>query len=400
MKILFLSDVPFANPVSGSEQMLNQQATRLAKEGLSVFAITRNSHPAPGGINTLDAVVEGAYHASPQKKIEFFYKLIKYPLKFYRRFVRDSPFQLVICHQPLNYCALLNKKSFRQVPLIYNFHSPSHEEYLLLHKNRSSFINFFPARARQALENICLKRALTVMVESRYMKKKVELIHRIPDTKIIVNPGGVDLERFNPCLDRDKLKTQFSLPEGKTHLLTVRNLEPRMGLDNLLKCMVHLKNQKVEVYLTLGGEGVERKKLEQLIAELKLDKDVTMTGFIPPDLLPKYYAAADFFILPTRYLEGFGLVTLESMACGTPVLGTPVGATKEILSFFDSEFLFENASPEAMANGIRLAVQRYVNDKKAYDKLRGRCREFAQKHYPWERHIHQLTSIINDLNIQ
>jgi glycosyltransferase involved in cell wall biosynthesis len=401
MKILFLSDVSFANPVSGSEQMLNQQATRLAKEGLSVFAITRNSHPASEGIKTINGVVEGAYHACPQKIFEFFFRLTKCPPKFYRHFVRDCPFQVVICHQPLNCCALLHKKSLRQVPLIYNFHSPSHEEYLLLHKNRSSFINFFPARTRQVLENICLKRARTVMVESCYMKKKVELVHRIPGTKIIVNPGGVDLERFKPSLERDKLKTQFSLPEATTHLLTVRNLEPRMGLDNLLKCMLHLKKQKVEVHLTIGGEGVERKNLEELIAELKLDKDVNLTGFIPPDLLPKYYAAADFFILPTRHLEGFGLVTPESMACGTPVLGTPVGATKEILSFFDSNFLFENASPEAMATGIRLAVQRYVDDKKAYDKLRGRCREFAHKHYSWERHINQLTSIIrSSLNIQ
>jgi glycosyltransferase involved in cell wall biosynthesis len=396
MKILFLSDVPFANPVSGSEQMLNQQATRLAKEGVNVFAITRNSHPAPGGITTTHAVVEGAYYASPRNIFEFFFKLIKYPSKFYRRFVRDCPFQLVICHQPLNYCALLNKKSLRQVPLIYNFHSPSHEEFLLLHKKRNSIINFFPARARRVLENICLKRALTVMVESRYMKKKVELVHQIPGSKIIVNPGGVDLERFKPSLERNKLKAQLGLPKGRTHLLTVRNLEPRMGLDNLLKCMAHLKKHNVAVHLTLGGEGVERKKLEQLCAELKLDKDVNMTGFIPPDLLPKYYAAADFFILPTRYLEGFGLVTPESMACGTPVLGTPVGATKEILSVFDSNFLFENTTPEAMASGIRLAARCYGNDKKAYDKLRGQCREFAKKHYSWERHIDQLTSIIRN----
>ncbi|MHC4457352.1 MAG: glycosyltransferase family 4 protein [Planctomycetota bacterium] len=394
MKILFLSDVPFANPVSGSEQMLNQQATRLAKEGLNVFAITRNSHPSPGGIKFINGVVEGAYYACPQNTCEFLFKLIKYPPRFYRGFVRDCPFQVVICHQPLNYCALLNKKSIRQTPLIYNFHSPSHEEYLLLHKNRSSLINFFPAKVRQVIETICLKRARTVMVESRYMKKKVELIHRIPGHKIIVNPGGVDLERFKPAPKRDKLKAQFNLPKSKTHLLTVRNLEPRMGLDNLLKGMAHLKKQKIEVHLTLGGEGIERKNLEQLIAELKLDKDVNLTGFIPPDLLPKYYAAADFFILPTRYLEGFGLVTPESMACGTPVLGTPVGATEEILLPFDPDLLFKNASPEAMATGIRLAVQRYVNNIKAYNTLRGQCQEFAQNHYSWERHMDQLTSII------
>ncbi len=400
MKILFISDVPLANPVSGSEQMLNHQALGLAKEGIKVFAITRNSHRQSVGIKKINGIIEGSYYACPKEKFRFFFYLLKYPSKFYRRFIQDCPFRVVICHQPLNYCVLFIRKTLRQVPLIYNFHSPSHEEYLLFHKNRSSLINFFPAKARQVLENICLKRALTVIVHSRYMKKKVELIHRIPCHKIIVNPGGVDLIRFKPSLKRNKLKTQFGLPKGKTHLLTVRNLELRMGLDNLLKCMARLKKQQVAVHLTLGGEGAEKKNLKRLIADLKLDEEVKMTGFIPPELLPKYYAAADFFILPTRYLEGFGLVTPESMACGTPVLGTPVGATKEILSLFDSDLLFGDASPEAMATGIRSAVQRYVNDKKAYDKLRGQCQEFAEKHYSWERHINQLTSIISGLNIQ
>src|SRR5207249_11624167 len=55
-------------------------------------------------------------------------------------------------------------------------------------------------------------------------------------------------------------------------------------------------------------------------------------GFIPDETLPSYYHAADVFVLPTRELEGFGLVTVEALACGTPVLGTPVGATPEVLS--------------------------------------------------------------------
>ena len=397
MKVLFISDVPLANPASGSEQMLHHQALGLAKEGLKVFAITRNSHRQAVGPNKINGIIDGSYYACPDEGFRFFYYLLKYPSKFYRQFNPEFPFQAVICHQPLNYCALFIRNNLPKAPLIYNFHSPGHEEYLLLNENRSSLSNYFPAMARRILERFCVRRALKVMVESCYMKEKLMAIHQIQDYKIIVNPGGVDLKRFKPAPERNKLKTQFNLPQDRTHLLTVRNLEHRMGLDNLLKCMAQLKKQEVKVHLTLGGEGAERQKLEQLITELKLNKDVIMTGFIPPDLLPDYYAAADFFVLPTRYLEGFGLVTPESMACGTPVLGTPIGATQEILSLFDTDLLFENASSEAMASGIRLAVQRRVNDKKAYDTLRGQCREFAKKHYSWERHIRQLISIIRSV---
>ena len=102
-------------------------------------------------------------------------------------------------------------------------------------------------------------------------------------------------------------------------------------------------------------------------------------------------------ILPTRRLEGFGLVTPESMACGTPVLGTPVGGTREILLNFDSEFLFKDASPEARAEGIEMAIKKYFSDKKEYNELRFRCREYAEKNYSWQRHADQLKSILKEL---
>ena len=71
-------------------------------------------------------------------------------------------------------------------------------------------------------------------------------------------------------------------------------------------------------------------------AQLGLDKHVTFLGFVPDADLPRYYQAADVFVLPTRELEGFGLVTAEALACGTPVLGTPVGATPELLEPLDA----------------------------------------------------------------
>ena len=134
-----------------------------------------------------------------------------------------------------------------------------------------------------------------------------------------------------------------------------------------------------------------------MVKALDLNQVVSLTGFIPSDSLASYYAAADFFILPTRYLEGFGLVTPESMACGTPVLGTPVGGTKEILSGFNSEFLFEDTSPEAIADGMQHAVTEYYDDKNKYELLRQRCREYVEERYSWDRHVEQLRDIIVDV---
>jgi glycosyltransferase involved in cell wall biosynthesis len=170
-----------------------------------------------------------------------------------------------------------------------------------------------------------------------------------------------------------------------------------MGLDNLLKGIFLVKKSDVPIHLIIGGEGQEKEKLWRFIQEFDIENEVTLTGFIPPDKLPHYYSAADFFIIPTRDLEGFGLVTPESMACGTPVIGTPVGGTKEILEKFDSQFLFDDTTPEAMAQGIKKIIIEYFYNEEKYIRLRTRCREFVVQNYSWQRHIDQLSSIIDEL---
>jgi len=397
MRILFVADVPLANPTSGSEQVLNQQAIGLVREDMDVYAITRQAGPPSWVIRDIEGVREGSYQASAQDLIYSFFSLMRYPTEFYCRFTQNIPFHAAICHQPFNCFSLLIMRKLRDIPFFYVFHSPSHEEYnILQNKKRSHVITIPQIKAREIIEGFCIKRALRIVVLSEYMKSKVKQIHKIPGERIVVNPGGVDLEKFRPPQDPGMLKKGLGLPESKIHLLTVRNLEPRMGLDNLLKCIYILKTRQAGIHLVLGGEGPEKMNLENLIREYDLDDAVTMTGFIPSDRLPEYYGAADFFILPTRQLEGFGLVTVESMACGTPVLGTPVGGTKEILSKFDPRFLFKDSSPEAMAEGIDATINNNFTNKKKYDELRGQCRKYAERNYSWQRHVDQLMSIIDN----
>jgi len=397
MKILFIADVPLENPTSGSEQVLHQQSIGLSLQGMDVYAITRQKDQPKWIIRTLKGIQEGTYCASKQDMIRAFISLACYPSKFYKRFKKNMPFQAVVSHQPFTCFSLLVARKLLNIPMIYVLHSPSHEEYLLSHENESWLKNLLHIKARRMIERFCLQRSNKIMALSHYMEQKVKEIHRIPADRIVVNPGGVDLDLFKPPQNRRLLKKELGFLESKIHLLTVRNLEPRMGLDNLIKCIYLLKKEKIEVYLIIGGEGIERENLENLVSEYGLLDDVTMTGFIPSELLPRYYGAADFFILPTRRLEGFGLVTPESMACGTPVLGTPVGGTKEILSGFDSHFLFRDTSSETMADGIRLALENYFTDKKKYKELRLRCREYAEKNYSWQRHIDQLKSILLEI---
>jgi glycosyltransferase involved in cell wall biosynthesis len=101
-----------------------------------------------------------------------------------------------------------------------------------------------------------------------------------------------------------------------------------MGLEILLRAFRLLAREVPDLHLAIGGSGPLEGMLRALRGSLGLSDRVRFLGYVPEAALPGLYAAADLFVLPTEQLEGFGLVTVEALACGTPVVGTPVGATR------------------------------------------------------------------------
>lgn len=398
MKTLFIADVSLNTPTSGAEKVLYQQAIGLVGKGDKVYAITRKdgSLPDAESIN-FPGIHELSFRTDKNHTFWFIFSILKNPSRLFDELTRKNSFAAAVCHQPFTGLSLLLFSKLQKIPMIYVFHSPSHEEYLLSNGHSGWLKSRLQVQARKRIEGFCLKKAKKIVVLSRYMQQKVTQIHRVPSHRIVVNFGGVDLNHFKPLQNRRLAKEEVGFSKGKVHLITIRNLEPRMGLDNLLKALDLLRENRKDIHLIIGGEGIERKNLENLIAKYSLADEVTMTGFIPEELLPKYFGAADFFILPSRQLEGFGLVTPESLACGTPVLGTPVGGTKEILSGFDPQFLFSGVSPEAIAQGIQAAITGLFNNAEQYNQLRLRCRKYAATNYSWQRHIDQLKELIDEI---
>ena len=151
--------------------------------------------------------------------------------------------------------------------------------------------------------------------------------------------------------------------------------------------------------LLIGGAGSLRGALEAQSQALGLGDHVRFLGFVPDADLPRYYQAADLFVLPTRELEGFGLVTVEALACGTPVLGTPVGATPEILRTLCPSLVFRGTTPEVMAEDLERFLEDQQRDPDAYARLRAACREHVERHYAWERATDELDGTLRHLAI-
>ncbi len=194
------------------------------------------------------------------------------------------------------------------------------------------------------VEKRALHRATAITVLSKFSKRKLK---RLYNREGIIIPGGVDSERFRPSA---KVESSKAL-----RLVTLRNLVPRMGLPQLIRAMSLLPPH---IELTIGGRGPLQHELLDLIHSLGLSERVRLAGHVPDEDLPLFYSSANWFVLPTVALEGFGLVTLESLSCGTPVLGTRIGATPELLEKFDSQWLIDEPTAKEIAATILRVIEK------------------------------------------
>jgi glycosyltransferase involved in cell wall biosynthesis len=131
----------------------------------------------------------------------------------------------------------------------------------------------------------------------------------------------------------------------------------------------------------IGGSGFYKDYLLSLVQAYQLETHVRFLGHIAEETLPEIYQASDFFVLPTSELEGFGLVILEAMACGTPVLGTPVGAIPEILNRFDNRLVFDGTG----WNEMKTKLEQIIETPAQYEFDPRDCRHFVEQNYSWKK---------------
>jgi glycosyltransferase involved in cell wall biosynthesis len=397
MKILFVADVSIKKVTCGAERVLFEQSCRLAQKGHDVFIITRKLPFHTTSEELINQVHEFRYNIKKFNFVSYIFSSVLNSIRLFSRLAEKNSFDVINFHQPFSALGINLTSKSNKIKKIYTCHSLAFEEYETRNPKPSKALpkigfklnSFF----RKWIEKFSISKSDIVIVASDFVKSKLVKYHKINPKKIYIRPYAVDLKKFKFNENKHAARENLGLPEERFILFTVRNLIPRMGLDNLIYAMKELTKSIKNIFLIIGGEGRLKAKLQDLISEFSLSDFVKLQGFIPEEELPLYYQAADFFILPTKYLEGFGLVTAEAMACGTPVLGTPVGGTKEILGKFDSSFLFRDTRPESLAELILEKFQYYQGRPDEYKKLSHGCREFVEKNYSWEKNIDELLQV-------
>ncbi|HMO66985.1 MAG TPA: glycosyltransferase [Verrucomicrobiota bacterium] len=188
----------------------------------------------------------------------------------------------------------------------------------------------------------------------------------------------MDLRRFTPAGEREEVRRVLGVATDVTLFLAVRRLDARMGLDVLVEAFARLPADGC-TRLWIAGRGPQEAALRGRIAALGLGPRAALLGFVPETELPRLYQAADFTVMPSLELEGFGLATAESLACGTPVLGSRAAATPELLEPLDRRLLFEPRSVGALAARLAEAA-----GGAAGFPDRARCRAYAEERFTWD----------------
>ncbi len=189
-----------------------------------------------------------------------------------------------------------------------------------------------------------------------------ELEPSVERTTVIGN--GVDTQRFF-AEDRRAARSRLGLSETEEIVVSVAALRPVKGPDLLLRAAALLRKSGRRCRVLFVGAGSELASLQKLAHQLECADLVTFAGPVNNDELRHYYSAADVSCIPSRN-EGWPNVLLESLACGTPVVATRVGATPEILQDTDLGILVD-PTPESICDGLRQALDRTWNHGRLVD---------------------------------
>ena len=281
-----------------------------------------------------------------------------------------GPYDVINVHFALNALPLIPFIG-RAVPRVVHFHGPWAAE------SRAEGGSAIVSAVKAALEGYVYRQADRFIVLSGAFK---ELLagYGIDRARISVIPMGLDCSFFRPAEDRGAVRASLGWPLDRTVFFTARRLVNRVGLAELLQAVRIVRERSGAFCVKIAGKGPLRSELERMIVTLGIADCVELLGFVGEEELVRCYQAADVTIVPSQTLEGFGTIIAESLACGTPVIVTPVGGMPEAVAPLNAELVTRSAAPVDIAERIEAVLRRSfaLPDPAA-------CRSYALDRFDW-----------------
>lgn len=286
-------------------------------------------------------------------------------------------------------CALAKAMKRVRKPFVETIHNliirETHSciQSMLFHKASSLLHNLatFVAMTSFALsEGILICRVADgIVADSEYTKIDATRNYGIPSGKITVIPIGVDINRFSPEIRGHKIRKMLNIGSDMPLVLYLGRLDQRKGVEYLVLSAPSVLKEISDAKFLSVGRGPFEKPLKQLTKRLGVQDTFIFHPFISDSHLPSLYAAADVFVLPSRW-EGFGISMLEAMATAKPVVSTNVSAIPEVVIHGKTGLLVETGNHHQLAE----AIIKILSDRNFAKGLGINGRKRAEKVFNWD----------------
>lgn len=250
-----------------------------------------------------------------------------------------------------------------QVPVIQMFHTLGVMKNLIARDDSERESEF-----RIETEKHLAQFADKIVIATPAEKQQLIKYYDVDEQKLAIIPPGVDTSRFYP-IPEDEARAVIGIPPNNCMILFVGRIEPLKGIETLLRAIALLLQtedlEECNYYLAIiGGEpdgngeeaDSEMTRLQNLSRELGIHDVVIFLGKRSQDTLPYYYSAAQVVVVPSHY-ESFGMVALEAMACGTPVIASQVGGLAYLVKDGKTGYVVPEGNPEALEQALKKLIE-------------------------------------------
>ena len=249
-------------------------------------------------------------------------------------------------------------------------------------------------------EKRVIARVDRIIAATQAEQTQLQFLYKAEKRKITIIPPGVDTSHFYP-IPEDEARQYVGVDPDNKLVLFVGRIEPLKGLDTLIRAIScqRTANLGQVTLMIIGGDpnvspqemSAEMVRIQQLCDELCMGRMVVFLGKRAQDTLPYYYSAADVLVMPSHY-ESFGMVALEAMACGTPVIASQVGGLAFLVRDGETGYHVPDQDPEALC-GKLLAI---LSDLQLRETMGLRAAEYA-RNYAWAIIATQIVDVYKSL---
>lgn len=311
---------------------------------------------------------------------------------------KNIQYDLIHSHYWMSGLAAIELSKTWDIPFLHMFHT------LVLMKNRiAQTPQEMEGEYRILGEKKVISKANRIIAATLAEKSQLEFLYDAPSSKISVIPPGVDTRHFYP-IPKDEAKEVVGVPEDSHTILFVGRIEPLKGIDKLIQAIsIIQKNGELRCcphnLVIIGGEpnakpedmNAEMARLQDMVEDLGIENFVIFLGKQDQQMLPYYYSAVEVVVMPSHY-ESFGMVALEAMACGTPVVASQVGGLAFLVRDGETGFVVPGNDVEMLAKRLI----ELIKDKELRNKLGNKSAEYAQL-YAWENISEKMIEVYNQV---